>query len=108
MKKFLIAFLVAAVLLAAEDILARKCRGALWCGMFPALVLAGTAAAFASGALPPLPCLVLPAAALNAALLGAWAVLRIKTVRRQTGLSLRKQPPERIEPQRSNRMEEIL
>ncbi len=85
MKKYLIAFLIAAVLLAVEDTLAYKCRSALWGGVLPALALAGSIAVFALGGVPATPHFVLPFAALNAALLWAWSCGREKRRRRETG-----------------------
>lgn len=73
MKKYLIAFLLAAVLLAVQEVLAHKCRAALWGGVLPALALLGTAAVFALGLLPLLPQFVLPAAAVNTVLVWSWA-----------------------------------
>lgn len=85
MKKYLIAFVIAAALLAAEDVLAHKCRSVLWGGVLPALVLAGSIAVFALGAVPATPHFLLPFAALNAALLWSWSSGREKRRREVNG-----------------------
>lgn len=85
MKKYLIAFLIATVLLAVEDVLAHKCRSALWGGVLPALALAGSIAVFALGAVPATPHFLLPFAALNAALLWSWSGGREKRRREANG-----------------------
>ncbi len=82
MKHYLIAFLIAAVLMAAEDALASKCRSALWGGVLPLAALLGSAALFILGPLPLEACYIAPFVAVNSILWLLWAGGREKRRKR--------------------------